>query len=1064
VNLTRSSINNPVGAWMIMAITVLLGAIGLSRIGVSSMPDVDFPVVNIVLPWPGAAAEVVEKDLVQPVEEALAGVEGVKSVTSKARLGSATITLELHLGRDVEDAIQQVQTQINLVRGTLPKDVEPATINKINFEDFPILWVSLSGPFSRAVLADHVRYVLKERLQQVPGVADIQWGGYLDRNVRIWLDRAKLDERDLTAVEIVRRLQTEHIELPAGLIEGRDKEMDVRVLGEAMDLATLRSLTVGGTADQPVRLADVALVEDGFADERARGRNDGDPAQAVGIKKQRGANTVEVAAAVKLALDDIRKDLPPGMRLEINYDDSVYIARSVADVEHELLLAVLLTSLVVWAFLGSWRAMLNVLLAVPMSLMGTIAAIWLLGYTLNTFTLLALALVVGLVVDDAIMVQENISRYTELGMKVRRAALRGTLEIAFAAAAATLAVISVFFPLGLVPGILGKYLIQFGVTLSIAVAFSYLEAITLAPARCAQFLTEGRHERGVLGRAADATFATLQGWYARILPVSVARPWTVFAITVAAFIGGILLFIPLRKELFPKEDRGAMFVRVETQAGSSLDETDRAFRQVEAWMAAQPEIKRYFCVIGGFGGTGVNSGVVFVTLTEKAQRTATQADIEARARADFAKWPGITATIQDLGNPGSRGEIEFSLRGSDWQALADASASTMERMRASGLFVDVDTDYQLGRPQLSVLPDRDRARDLGVSANDIATSLSILVGGSKVGKFSQGGRRIDMRARLLHGDRLRPEDLAAVKVRAGDGTLVPLSEVVAWREEPVLDGITRKDRSRAISVTANIATGRSQGEAQAWIDEQLRPSLATGVNLVKQGTAAVFMEMIIGLGLAFIGGLVVAWMILAGQFNSTSQALTVLTVLPLAIVGAAIGLLIGGHSINFLSGLGILLLMGIVKKNSILLVDFANRARIDSSLDAAGGMVQAGAVRLRPILMTSAATMAAAVPTAIGIGAGAELRQPMAVAVFWGVLVSTLLSLVVVPAVYVLTERHAAVRWLLLFLAAMISLPPLAGLMTQSFQVLGIAAAATAVLFGVWGLVLLVRWMRSEAE
>ncbi|GDY13867.1 multidrug transporter [Planctomycetota bacterium] len=1121
MNLTAVSIRKPIAAWMVMAITVLLGCVSLARIGVGSVPDVDLPLVNISLAWPGAAAEVVEQDLVEPVEEALSAVEGIKTITSRARLGSANLTLELHLGHEVDDAIQQVQTQLGLVRSILPKDVEPAVITKINIDEFPVVWISLSGPYSRARLADTVRDVVKERLQRVPGVADIQWGGYLDRNVRLWLDRDRLDERGLTAAEVVRRIQAEHVELPAGLIEGPAKEMDVRVLGEAGNLDSMRALAVGGTADQPVRLGDVAVVENGFADERTRARNSGDPAQSLGVKKQRGSNTVQVVTAVRKALGELQAVLPEGMRLEVNYDDSIFIAATVRDVEHELAWAVALTAIVVWLFLGSWRAMLNVLLAVPMSLLGTIAAIYVLGYTLNTFTLLALALVVGLVVDDAIMVQENISRYTEAGMKTRRAALKGTLEVTFAAAASTLAVVAVFLPLGLVPGTLGQYLVQFGVTLSIAVMLSYLEAVTLAPARCAQFLTVGRQDRGLVGRSADQVFNRLRQAYSAVLPWTLRRPLLALLGALVLFIGGLALVAFLPKELMPKQDRGAMFVRVETQAGAGIEETDRAMRRVEGWLAGQPEVERYFAVIGGFGGTGVNTGVVFVTLSQKHQRSASQTEVEQRARAAFGQWPGITATIQDLGNPGSRGEIDFSLRGSDWPGLAKANEQVMQRMRDSGRFVDIDTDYQLGRPQVAVLPDRDRARDLGVSTADLANTLNILLGGAKVGKFSLDGRRVDVRARLLASDRVRPEDLARVKVRTASGDLVPLSQVVTTEERPVLDVITRKDRSRAIGITANLAPGQTQETAQAWLDREVRGSLPEGIRLVKQGAAETYQEIFTGLLLAFVAGLVIAWMILAAQFNSMIQAVTVLSILPLAIAGAAGGLLAAGMSLNFLSVLGILLLMGIVKKNSIMLVDFANafaRGRVHapeapsassareaptassargpedviadgdtqpqanqnpiqpswrSALPAqsskrttppAEAMLSAGQVRLRPILMTSAATMAAAVPTMLGLGAGAELRQPMAFAVFWGVLVATALSLVVVPAFYVATSRHAWFRWAMLFLAALIGIAPLAGLIAGSFQALGIAVVVITAVFCLWGLAQLVQWLNRLSD
>ncbi len=1022
MRLTDACIRKPVAAWMIMFAVVLAGGFALSRVGVSNLPDVSIPVVTIQFTWPGAATEIVEHDLTEIVEEALSGVEGVKSVSSTSRLGQANVTLELYAGRSVDAAIQQIQTKIGQVRTQLPKDVDPEVIQKINFDEFPIMWLSLSGPFSRQAIADAARYVVKERIQRVAGVGDIQWGGYLDRNIRIWLRGDALQARNLGAAEVIARLQREHLELPAGLIEGPGREMDVRILGEALSLETLRSLPVGGTAEQPVRLADVALVEDGFADERQLGRNNGQPGQALGVRKQPGSNTVAVARGVHRAVAELAASLPPGMKLDVNFDESVYIQKSITDVELELLFAVLFTGVVCLLFLGSWRAMLNVLLAVPMSIIGTIAVLYWLGWTLNTFTLLALALVVGIVVDDAIMVQENISRHGQRGSPPLRAASRGTREIAFAALAASVAVVAVFMPLGLVPGFVGQMLMQFGVTLSIAVALSYLEAVTLAPARCAQFGVGG--PRSAFGQACEAVQAGWERRYVAVLGWTVRRPWSVLALAVVMFVLGIGLISLCRREVFPRQDQSILFVQFEAPPGSSLGETDALVRRLEGWLMARPEVSRVFTVVGGMGGTGVNKGIIFTSLVPRPQRpTVSDVELEAQARAAFASIPDLAVTFQPPGQPTGRGAVEFSLRGSDWQTLAQAAQQARRRLADEGWLVDIDSDFQLGRPELVITPDRDRIRDAGIAAGDVATAISALVGGVKVGKFSQDGRRIDMRAQLVRDERLRPEDVAAIRIRSGDGSLVPLSQLVTMGERPVLQAVTRRDRSRGITIYGNLGprAAADQAAAMAFINGPLARDLPPGVRMVSEGQSQVMKEIGLGFAVAFVLGLLLAWMILAAQFNSAFHAVTVLSVLPLAITGAGLGLLAFGFSVNVFSALGILLLMGIVKKNSILLVDFARRQQAGEDLghagplagrrDAGGAMIAAGAVRLRPILMTSAATMAAAVPVAIGVGSGAELRQPMAVAILGGVFVSTLLSLVVVPAYYVVCDRHRWFAW-----------------------------------------------------
>jgi multidrug efflux pump subunit AcrB len=1028
-SFTDTCIRRPVVAWMLMLATLIFGVIGYLRIGISELPDVDIPYVTIQVAWEGAAPEMIEHDVVEPIEESLAQVQGLKSLTSTARNGSATIQMEMAVSRDIDLAIQDVQNKLGQVQYLLPADVEPPVVMKANFEDFPIMWISLSGPFSQAELADVARYTVRPKLQTVPGVGEIQWGGYLERNVRIWFDRERLDERGLTAGECVAALRRAHQELPAGRIETASREMDVRVYGEALRLAELAAIPVGGTAAQPVRLRDVALVEDGFEDQRAIGRNSGRPAQALGVKKQIGENTVAVAAAARQAIETIRPTLPAGMSLEINYDGARFIAQSVHEVQFELLLSVALTSLVCWLFLGSFRAAFNVVLAIPMSVMGTVAVLYFCGFTLNTFTLLALALAIGVVVDDAIMVQENISRHAERGLEARRAASFGTREIRFAALAATVAIVAIFLPVVFMPGIIGKFFLQFGVALSVAVILSYLEAVTLAPARCAQFMRVGRSERGWLGRHADAVFARLARTYRRMLPATLRHPWLTLAAAVLVFAGAIAVLASplLRKEATPQVDDGVLFVRYETQAGASLEETDRLMRRVEDWLLARSEVQRFFTIVGGFGGTGTNTAVMFVTLTPAGSGRIGKFAFKEVVTDELNRIPGLKTVVQEDPGPGSRGyTIEYSLRGNDWGQVVRGAEELTRRMEAartepSGserlfarlglgalpepkpLFIDIDTDYQLGRPEIAVRPDRDRCHDLGVPIADVAQTMNLLVGGAKVGKFSQGSRRVDIRARLLAADRLTPDDLGTYRVRTASGQLVPLSELVTVAERPVLQQISRKDHARAIAVFANMAPGLGQKDGLDRMPELSR-DLGPGLALAEEGASAYFREVMESFAIAFVLGILFAWMILAAQFNSILHPFTVLSILPLAIAGAAFSLALGGFSLNIFSFIGILLLMGLVKKNSIILVDYAERGRL-AGLSPGWAILRAGSVRLRPILMTSAATAAAAVPVVLGLGAGTELRQPMAVAVLGGVILSTVLSLVVVPACYVILER-----------------------------------------------------------
>ncbi len=514
MNLTDVSIRNPVFAWMLMASTLLFGLIAAMRIGVSQYPDVDYPNITVSLSWPGASPAAVEREVIEPLEQALSQVEGVQQMSSQARKGSARITLAFDVSRNVDLALQDVQAKVARSQRQLPVDVPAATVSKANPDDTPILTVGVSGPFSRQRLADVARYQVQERLQTVPGVGQISLSGYVNRNLRVWIDASRMAEKNVAINEVLAAIRRDHIELPGGQLEAGGRQINVRLLGEALDLDTFRGIVVRRDGEARVRLSDVALVEDGFEDKSSIAQLDGLPFQALGVLKQRGTNAVSVARAVRERVADIQRDLPAGMKIDVLFDSTTFIEESVHEIEIELGLALLLTALVCWLFLGSLSSTFNVLLAIPMSLLGTVGVIYFLGFTLNTFTLLGLSLAVGLVVDDAVMVLENIHRHAEMGKDRRRAAAEGTHEITFAALAATLAVVAIFLPVVFMGGVVGKFFFQFGVTLSVAVLLSYLEAITLAPARCAQLLSVGKHERGWVGRQADRGFEALERGYA----------------------------------------------------------------------------------------------------------------------------------------------------------------------------------------------------------------------------------------------------------------------------------------------------------------------------------------------------------------------------------------------------------------------------------------------------------------------------------------------------------------------------------------------------------------------
>jgi multidrug efflux pump len=1006
MNITDVCIRRPVFAWMMMLATVLFGVVAVMRIGVSQYPDVDFPTITVSVTREGAAPDVMESDVVELIEEAVMQVEGVRSVTSSARQGSANITIELDIERNVDLALQEVQTRVAQAQRRLPTDIDPPTISKTNPEDQPILWIGLSGPYPRALLTDTAQYQIKERLQTIAGVGEVTLGGFLERNVRIWLNAEALARFKLTPSDVLGALQREHVERPAGRIDAAGREISVRVMGEAFDLATLREIVVTRVDGAPIRVRDVAMVEDGFEDERRMARSLGFPVQGIGVRKQRGANAVAVAQAVRSEIETINQTLPDGMEANVVFDSARFIEQNVHHIEIELLMAVFLTALVCWMFLGSLSSTVNVLMAIPMSLMGTIAAIYFLGFTLNTFTLLALSLAVGIVVDDAIMVMENIYRHAEMGKDRVTAAREGTKEITFAALAATIAVVAIFVPVVFIEGVVGKYFLQFGVTLSIAVLLSYVEAITLAPARCAQFLKAGRQERSSLGRLVDDAFAALARGYRWMLERALRWAAVVLLIAVASVVGLVYGIKALPGEMVPSQDQGRLQVRMFTEVGTSLEETDRIVTAAEEYINAQPEVARTMFIVGGFGGGSVSQVMAMVSLVPAGERMS-QAEFSTKLRKSLSGIAGLRVSVQDPSQSGftanNRGyPVELSVRGPDWPTLVSEAMRLRDELSETGLVMDVDTDYELGMPELRLIPKREVAADLGISVDDIATAVNTMVGGVRAGKYTSEGRRVDVRVKVRRDQRNSPDALGKMYLKSRDGEMIPLKALVTLDERPALQSITRRDRSRAITITANVAPGHSQQEVLERVSA-MGKSLPPGYKLVLGGASASFFESFAGLGFAFLVGVMVAYMVLGSQFNSFLHPFTVLTILPLSLVGAVFALLWSGQTLNIFSMIGLLLLAGIVKKNSIILVEYANHGR-DRGLSARDAMIEAGPTRLRPILMTSIATMMAAVPAATGLGAGSETRTPMAIAVIGGLVVSTALSLFVVPAFYVVAD------------------------------------------------------------
>jgi multidrug efflux pump subunit AcrB len=689
------------------------------------------------------------------------------------------------------------------------------------------------------------------------------------------------------------------------------------------------------------------------------------------------------------------------MKMQVNVDFTQFVEEAVKATEHELLLAGILTALICFLFLGTFSSGFNIVLSIPTSVIGTFTILYFSGFTLNTFTLLALALAIGIVVDDSIMVLENVVRHFQMGKDRVTAALEGAREVTFAATAASVAVIAIFLPVAFMEGVIGRFFYQFGITVTAAVALSLLEAITLTPMRLSQMMVR-RERPALLERAASAVFNALGRAYRATLEVALRFRVAVVVLSAVLFAASLLLAQGLRREFVPPQDQNFVRMSIQLPVGSSLALTDARTREIETYLKSRSEVLRYFVAVGGINGVP-NQSFAAVTFVDKSRRARSQQELIQEFRRDLGKLEGVRIAFQDLSTRGLTARrsqpVEFNLRGQDFDVLDEKSREIMRRLEETGLVVDLDTNYRAGMPELRIVPDREAAAARGVSMDNIGRTINAAIGGVREGKFTKDGRRYDVRLRLSPEERLGEDDVGKLTVRTSYGEIIPLAEVVKLETVKTLQSISRVNRQRAISVTANLAPNASQADALAAAERIAGEVLPAGYVFEFEGGARTFQDSFSSLWFAFVLGLIVAYMVLASQFNSFIHPVTVLLAVPFSITGALLALRVTDQSLNLYSAIGLILLMGIAKKNSILLVEFTNQKR-EQGLSVHEAILSAGPIRLRPILMTSVATMSAALPLALGLGAGAETRQPMALGILGGVLVSTAFTLVVVPCAY----------------------------------------------------------------
>jgi HAE1 family hydrophobic/amphiphilic exporter-1 len=825
---------------------------------------------------------------------------------------------------------------------------------------------------------------------------------------------------ELTVDDVLNAISREHAEVPGGVIEGAKDELIVRSTGEAATVKELSRIPItsrgGAHVHAPIFLKDVAEIEDGLDEVKRISRFNGRPSVNLGIVKQRGSNIIEVAEGARKLTEELSASMPEGFEIAVSNDMTRFVKESTDELVFTIILSTILTGFVCFIFLGSVNATVNVLLAIPTSIMGTFMFLYFMGFTLNTFTLLALSLSIGIVVDDAIMVMENISRHKSSGKDRIEASLDGARQITFAAIAATLAVIAIFLPVAFMSGIIGKYFLEFGATVTVAVALSLLEALTLTPMRFSR-MKERSLEESRFSKKIASGLSSLADLYGRALAYTLDHRLKVIGISVAVFAGSLIFMVNISKEFVPKQDQSLFIVRMKTQAGASLEFTDEIVKKAEEIISKKPEVLRYFSTIGGFTGGQSNSGMLFVTMKDPDKRPVdpqkkkrlTQAEFADRVRKELRGiGGGLKVSIQDLSMRGftaSRGyPVEFVVKGDDWKGLEKYSTEIARRMSESGLLTDVDTGYDSGSPEVRLVPDREAARQRGVSMASIGNSISAMVGGVRAGKFTEGGRRYDIRVRLREKDRRDPSAIKRLFVRNSMGEMVSLSELVDIERTSSPLAITRINRERSITVFANPVSGVSQDIAVKAALKTAKDVLPEGFTTALTGSAKTTADSFDSLLFALVIGIIVSYMVLSSQFNSYLHPLIILISLPFSFSGALIAIAITGNSLNIYSFIGLILLMGLVKKNSILLVEFTNQLR-SSGAGVREALLEAGPVRLRPILMTAFSTIAAAIPPAMALGPGAETRIPMAVAVIGGMALSTGMTLFVVPAAYSLLSR-----------------------------------------------------------
>ncbi len=1005
MRISEVSIRRPVLATVMSLLLVLVGLVSYTALQVREYPRIDEPVVNVSTRLTGASSEVIESTVTKPLEDSIAGIDGVQILTSVSRAEQSQITVRFKLEKNPEDAAADVRDRVSRVRGRLPDAVDEPVIAKVEADSTPTIWLAYtSQTLSPLEITDIINRIVKPRLQTVPGVAEVRVNGDRTFAMRIWLDPDRLAAYRLTVQDVEDALRRQNLEVPAGRIESQQREFSVTARTDLNTVEQFLAVSLKVVNGYTVRIKDVARVEQAAAAERSSVRLNGVPSISTGVIRNATANPLEISAAVREILPQIQQDLPPGLTVQVANDNAVFIDRSVKSVYTTISEAVVLVALVVFVFLRHLRASVIPLVTIPVSLIGAFSVMALAGFTINTLTLLALVLAIGLVVDDAIVVLENIFRHIEEGLTPFQAALKGVKEIGFAVVAMTMTLAAVFAPLAFTPGRTGRLFAEFALTLAGAVIVSGFVALTLTPMMCSKLL---RHnpEPNRFDRLMESALDRLTARYAAALRWVQAHRWVVLLVMLVSGAGSAWLYGTAKSELAPLEDRGVIFANVNAPDGATLEYTARYLRAIEAIGREHPEFDRVFVVAGN---PTVSQGISFMRTVDWDQRRKTTQQLSRELLPKFQALPGVSAfpiAPPSLGQGFRERAVNFVIVSSEsYENLSRVSQAMVAEMAKNPGFVQPDTDLRLNKPEIFMEVDRERAADAGVSVDQVARTVETMLGGRAVTRYKRNADQYDVLVQTAGSGRTTPEDIDKLFVRGRNETMVPLSSLVKVREAVSPRELNHFNQRRSVSITANLAPDYALGEALQFMDATaarlLEPGYATELN----GMSREFRASSGALGLVFVLALLFIFLVLSAQFESFVDPFVILLAVPLSMVGALLALKYAGGTLNVYSQIGLVTLVGLITKYGILIVEFSNQLR-QQGRPTADAVVEAAALRLRPILMTTGAMVLGALPLALATGAGAESRQQIGWVIVGGMSLGTLLTLFVVPTVYTLFAR-----------------------------------------------------------